>query len=223
MSKKLILFGTSAFGQIAYEYFTHDSEYEVVAFTVDKEFIEADEMFGLPVIAFEEIEKHYSPSEFEMNIALVYNNLNRVRKQKYYEAKKKGYKLANYLSSKAFIWRNVEFGDNNFIFEDNTIQPFVKIGSNNILWSGNHIGHHSTIADHNFISSHVVISGFCNIGDSCFMGVNSTVGNNINIGKDSLIGAGSLIVKDIPEQSLLKGTPTLRDSQTTFEKFGIKE
>ena len=99
MSKKLILFGTSAFGQIAYEYFTHDSEYEVVAFTVDKEFIEADEMFGLPVIAFEEIEKHYSPAEFEMNIALVYNNLNRVRKQKYYEAKKKGFKLANYLTT----------------------------------------------------------------------------------------------------------------------------
>ncbi len=223
MSKKLILFGTSAFGHIAYEYFTHDSDYEVVAFTVDKEFIETDELFGLPVIAFEEIENHFSPKEFEMNIALVYNNLNRVRKQKYYESKKKGYRLANYLSSRAFIWRNVEFGDNNFIFEDNTIQPFVKIGSNNILWSGNHIGHHSTIADHNFISSHVVISGFCNIGDSCFMGVNSTVGNNINIGKDSLIGAGSLIVKDIPEQSLLKGTPTVKDNQTTFEKFGIKE
>jgi sugar O-acyltransferase (sialic acid O-acetyltransferase NeuD family) len=222
-TKKLIIFGDSAFAEIAYEYFTYDSNYEVVAFTVSREFLKKDTLFDLPVVPFEEIASRYSPDQHEMHIALVYNQLNRIRIQFYNEAKSKGYKLANYISSKAFVWRNVEMGDNCFIFEDNTIQPFVKLGSNNVLWSGNHIGHHSVIGSHNFISSHVVISGFCEIGDANFMGVNSTMGNNLKLGNDCLIGSFVHIVKHISNGSLIKGTPNKPDEISTWERFKIRE
>lgn len=219
--KKLIIFGDSAFAEIAYEYFTHDSDYEVVAFTVSQEYLKKDSLFGLPIVPFEKVESIYSPLEHEMHIALVYINLNRVRIQFYSEAKNKGYTLANYISTRAFVWKNVEMGDNCFIFEDNTIQPFVKIGSNNVFWSGNHIGHHSKIGSHNFISSHVVVSGFCELGNANFMGVNSTMGNNLSIGSDCLIGSAVHIVKNIPDGSLIKGTPNKADETTTWEKFKI--
>lgn len=221
--KKLVLFGDSAFGEVAYEYFTHDSEYEVVAFTVSRAFLKKESLFGLPVVPFEDVEKLYPPASHHMHIALVYTQLNRIRKQFYFEAKAKGYTLANYVSTKAFVWRNVPLGDNCFIFEDNTVQPFVKLGSNIVLWSGNHIGHHSTVQSHCFISSHVVISGFCNIGESCFMGVNSTVGNNINIGDDCLIGSGALIVKDVPTGTLVKGPASKYDEVSVYEKFKIEK
>lgn len=221
--KKLIIFGDSAFAEIAYEYFTCDSEYEVVAFTVSKEYLTKTTLFNLPVVPFEDIEKEYKPDEYEMHIALVYNTLNRIRIKFYNEAKQKGYTLANYISSRAFVWRNVEIGDNCFVFEDNTIQPFVKIGSNNVFWSGNHIGHHSVIGSHNFISSHVVISGFCNIGDANFMGVNSTMGNNLSVGNDCLIGSSVHIVKNIADGVLMKGTPNMADQVTTYDKFNISK
>ena len=222
-NKKLVIFGDSAFAEIAFEYFTHDSDYEVVAFTVSKEFMKKDTLFGLPIVAFEEVEEMYSPEKFEMHIALIYNSLNRTRRRFYDEAKKKGYDLANYISSKAFVWSNVELGDNIFIFEDNTIQPFVKIGSNNVFWSGNHIGHHSAIGSHNFISSHVVISGFCKIGDYNFFGVNSTMGNNLNVGSDCLIGSSVHIVKHVSDGSLMRGTPTKVDEKSTWDKLGIEK
>jgi sugar O-acyltransferase (sialic acid O-acetyltransferase NeuD family) len=221
--KKIVLFGDSAFAEIAYEYFTHDSEYEVAAFTVSREFLKNDSLFGLPVVAFENIETIYPPSQFEMHIALVYVNMNRVRIRFYNEAKAKGYTLANYVSSRAFVWHNVTMGDNCFIFEDNTIQPFVRLGSNNVLWSGNHIGHHSVIGSHNFISSHVVISGFCEIGDANFMGVNATMGNNLKISNDCLVGSFCHIVKDVPSGKLLKGTPNKPEETSTWEKFGIRQ
>ncbi len=222
-TKKLVLFGDSAFAEIAYEYFTHDSEYEVVAFTVSKAYLKNDSLFGLPIVAFEEIEKSHPPTTHEMHIALVYIKMNRVRIQFYNEAKEKGYVLANYISSKAFVWHNVTFGDNCFVFEDNTIQPFVKIGNDNVFWSGNHIGHHSVIGNHNFISSHVVVSGFCQIGDANFMGVNSTMGNNLSIGSDCLIGSAVHIVKSVKEGSLIKGTPNVADERSTYERFGIEK
>lgn len=222
-TKKLILFGDSAFAEIAYEYFTYDSEYEVVAFTVTKEFLKKEILFDLPVIAFEEIQTNYPPGAHEMHIALVYNNMNRIRIQFYNEAKQKGYTLASYISSRSFVWKNVELGDNCFVFEDNTIQPFVKIGNDNVFWSGNHIGHHSVIGSHNFISSHVVISGFCTIGSSNFMGVNSTMGNNLAIGDDCLIGSAVHIIRPVKDGSLIKGAPSHPDEKTTYERYGIKK
>jgi sugar O-acyltransferase (sialic acid O-acetyltransferase NeuD family) len=221
-SKKLIIFGDSAFAEIAYEYFTYDSDYEVVGFTVSKDCLSKKTLFGLPVIPFEEIEIHHPPSECDLHVALVYNLLNRIRIRFYLESKNKGYKLANYISSKAFVWHNVLVGDNVFIFEDNTIQPFVKIGSNNVFWSGNHIGHHSEIGSNNFISSQVVISGFCKIGDNNFLGVNSTMGNNLNLGSDCLVGSAVHIVKNVCSGSLIKGAMSNIDSISTWDKFGIQ-
>ncbi|MFN4915159.1 MAG: acetyltransferase [Sphingomonadales bacterium] len=222
-TKKLIIFGDSAFAEIAFEYFMHDSNYEVIGFTVSREHLVKDNLFGLPVVPFEDVENIFPPTEFEMYIALVYNSLNRIRRRFYYEAKEKGYKLANYISSRSFVWFNLDIGDNVFIFEDNTIQPFVRIGSNNVFWSGNHIGHHSTIGSHNFISSHVVISGFCNVGDNNFFGVNTTVGNNLHIGDDCLLGAFVHVVKNIESGSFIKGTPSSVENLTTWDKFKISK
>ncbi len=219
--KKLVIFGDSAFAEVAYELFTHDSEYEVAAFTVGREYHKRDALFGVPVVPLDEIVSRFPPGNHEMFVALVYNNLNRDRIRCYQKAKELGYRLASYVSSRAFVWKNVEMGDNVFIFENNVVQPFVKLGSNLILWSGNHIGHHSTIGSHCFISSHVVISGFVSVGEACFFGVNSAVGNNLEVGKDCLVGAGALLVKDAPAGSLFRGPAASPESASTWEKFGV--
>ena len=203
-NKSLILVGDSYFAEIAYEYFTHDSEYNVKAFAVEKEFRDKDQLFGLPVVDLENIEHDYPPDTHEAFIALTYAQLNRVRTRLCSVMKDKGYSLASYVSSEAFVWSNVEIGENVFIFEDNTVQPFVKIGNNTILWSGNHIGHHSTIKNNVFISSHVVISGLVTVGDNCFIGVNSTVANDVCIGQDCFLGAACMIAKDLPDKAFAK-------------------
>jgi sugar O-acyltransferase (sialic acid O-acetyltransferase NeuD family) len=193
---KIIIFGQGLYAEIVNQYLTDDSEYEVVAFTLDDEYIKEDTYLGLPMVPFSKVQELYPPDEYFMHIGLSYTNLNHLREERYYEAKAKGYTLPTYISSKATILTKYPIGDNCFIFEDNTIQPFVKIGNNIILWSGNHIGHHGEIQDHNFISSHVVISGQCLIKSNCFIGVNSTIAHGVTIETENLIGAGSYIAKN---------------------------
>lgn len=200
--KKIVIFGTGDIAQIANYYFETDTEFEVVAFTVDKNYITSDTFENKPLIAFEEIENFYNPADYFMFIATSYAKLNKVRESKYNEAKAKGYQLATYVSSRCSYMSQYSCGDNCFIFEDNTIQPFVKIGNNVTLWSGNHIGHHSTIDDHNFISSHVVISGHCHIKSFCFLGVNATLHNNITIEEENIIAAGAIISKNTAKQDV---------------------
>ena len=202
---KLVIVGDSAFAEVAYEYFTHDSPYEVVAFAVEREFRRQEELFGLPVVPFEELAAHFPPATHAFYAALVYTQGNALRRRLYEAAKAKGYAPASYVSSRAFVWRNVEIGEHCFVFENNVVQPFVKLGSNVVLWSGNHIGHHSSIGDHCFVSSHVVVSGFVHIGQSCFLGVNSTFANNLEVGNDCFIGAGALVVGDVGDGEKVKG------------------
>ncbi len=193
--EEIVIFGSGDIAQIANYYFKTDSNYKVVAFTVDRAYVKETEFEGLPVVPFDELPAKYPPSKFKLFIAVSYANLNKFREQKYHESKALGYELVSYVSSKCSYLTPYQHGDNCFIFEDNTIQPFVKIGNNVTLWSGNHIGHHSTIHDHNFISSHVVVSGHCIINSNSFIGVNSTLGHQVEIGKENIIGAGSIITK----------------------------
>ncbi len=200
--EKLIIFGTASFAEVAYYYFTHDSNYQVVAFTLDGEYIKEEEKFGLPVVSFDVIQEKYPPKEYEMFIAIGYSHLNTARAKKYYEAKEKKYKLASYVCSKSVTWPDLTIGDNCFIFENQTIQPYVKIGDNVIIWSGNHIGHHSIIKDHCFITSHVVISGHCIIEPYCFLGVNSTIIDGIKVEEGTTLGAGAIITKNTSPYSI---------------------
>ncbi|WP_096779600.1 acetyltransferase [Zobellella denitrificans] len=220
---EIIIFGCGETALLAYEYFTHDSEYEVVAFTVDKEFLNESSLFGLPVIATEEIVKKYPPECYGAFVAASSTKLNRVRKQLYMKAVGLGYELVSYVSSRAFVWQNVKIGQNCFILEDNTLQPFTEVGNNVVMWSGNHLGHRSVIKDHCFISSHCVISGFCEIGESSFLGVNSTLEDGVKLDDDNFIGAASLIQKSSACRALYQERQTDISKVTTHKLFRIKE
>jgi len=210
MKNPLVVFGSSEIAQLARFYFSTESDYEVVAFTVDSSHLTNTTFCGLPVIAFEEISKEYGPDQYDLFIAIGYSKLNAIRKEKFLAAKGMGYRLASFISSHATVLNDGCFGENCFIFEDNTIQPFVTIGNNVTLWSGNHIGHHSTIKDHCFITSHVVVSGGVEIGEQCFIGVNATLRDHIKIGEKCVIGAGALLLADAEPEGVFIGTATNR-------------
>lgn len=216
---KLIIVGDRVFAEIAHEYFTHDSDYEVVAFSVERDHLRGETFRGLPMVPFETLAETYDPSEHSVYVAVTYLHFNRVRARLAAEAKAKGYALASYVSSRAFVWRNVELGEHCFVFEDNTVQPFVRIGDNAILWSGNHIGHHSRVGDNCFISSHVVISGGVEVGDNTFLGVNTTVVNDVSIGADCWVGPAVTVTRDVaPDSFLTPAKSTLRD-ESARERF----
>lgn len=202
MNKKLIIIGNTGNAKLAHYYFETDSEYEVVAFSVNKKFIKEEEYCNLPVVAFESIESLYPKDQFHLFVAIGYTNMNKIREKMYTSCKQKGYFLPNYISSKSSFLTSEPIGDNNFILEDNTIQPFVKIGNNNVFWSGNHIGHDTFIGDNNFITSHVVVSGFCKISNNTFIGVNATLRDSITIESETLIAAGATIMKSTNHQEV---------------------
>lgn len=208
MNKQIVIFGTSDLARLNYHYLMQDSAYEVAAFTVDLEHIANDVFMGLPLIPFETVEAEYPPDSYQLSILLSYRNLSRLRAQKFYEAKAKGYQLATFVSSKAALSPACEIGENCFIYEHTVIQPEAKIGDNVVLSPGTVVGHNSRIEDHCFCGAYATILANVTIGQSCFLGTNSTVTNNVTIGRESILGACSLISKNLDEKSVCVVPPT---------------
>lgn len=218
---KVIIFGNGQLAEIAAWYILNGVPHGIIsAFTVDSSYIKESAFHNRPVIPFEEIETRYPPTEYRMLVMMSYANVNQLRRKKYLEAKGKGYSFVTFVHQDVKV-NGACVGENTFIFEDNTIQPFVTIGNDCILWSGNHIGHHTTIKNHVFISSHVVVSGSCEIGERAFLGVNATLRDNIKVGEGCVVGAGALILHDTEPDSVHIGHEAILGRKRASELKGI--
>ena len=215
---KIIIFGVMDTAELAHYYLTHDSEHEVVAFTVSREYLTDSTFRGLPVVAFEDVETVFPPQDFQFFAPMTGRGMNRNRERIYLEAKAKGYSFISYVSSKATLFGN-SIGENCFILEDNTIQPFTTIGNNVVLWSGNHIGHHGQIKDHVFFTSHVVMSGHCVIEPYCFFGVNSTIRDFLHVATGTLLGMASALYKDTDAWGVYIGNPARKLPKPSHETY----
>lgn len=202
---KLVIFGSAEIASLALFYFRQDSDWDVVAFTVDDDYVQGDSFEGLPLLAFSEARKRFPPESVSMHVALSYSRLNQLRQAKYNDAKAAGYQLASYVCSRSVFWPDLSIGDNCFILENQTIQPTVKIGNNVMIWSGNHLGHGTHIKDHVYIASHVCISGHCVIGERTFMGVNCTTADFVNVGADCFVTMDVGITRDLPDGAVVLG------------------
>lgn len=216
---KVIIFGVKDTAELAHFYLSTDSEHDVVAFCVNREYKDCNYFKGLPVFEFETVEEHFPVQEFKFFAPMTAKKMNKLRENTYLQIKRKGYDLVSYVSSKATVYSPELIGENCFILEDNTIQPFTKIGNNVVLWSGNHIGHHGTIGDHVFFTSHVVMSGHCMVNNNCFFGVNSTIRDYLNVAKGTLLGMASALTKDTEEWGVYIGNPATLKNKKSFKVY----
>ena len=214
---KVIIFGTRDLAQLAKFYLESDTEHEVVAFTAHSAYLpESKSYLDLPVIPFEDLETSYPPKKYSLFAPITGQNLNKFREKIYLDGKKKGYDFVSYVSTRATVLTD-SIGENCFILEDNTIQPYVQIGNNIVAWSGNHFGHHSIIKDHVFVTSHVVISGHCKIDSYSWFGVNSTIADGTYIAEGTVVAMGSVITKDTDAYGLYMGVPGKKQAKSSLD------
>jgi sugar O-acyltransferase (sialic acid O-acetyltransferase NeuD family) len=216
---KVIIFGVLDTAELAHFYLTNDSEYEVVAFTVHREFMGGTQFHGLPIVPFEDVETLFPPAEHKFFAPMTGRKMNKNREKVYFDAKAKGYEFISYVSSKATVWMPELIGENCFILEDNTIQPFTKIGNNCVLWSGNHIGHHGEIKDHVFFTSQVVLSGHCVVESYSFFGVNATIRDYLTIAEGTLVAMAASVVKNTEPWGVYVGNPAEKKPSPSYKVY----
>ena len=203
--EKVVVYGNGPVAHSAYLKLTYDSPYEVVAFTVDQEYITEDKLNELPVVPFAQVISLYPPDEYKMLIAVGYVKGNKLRAERYHQAREMEYRLISNVSSAAMVSPGIIMGDNCMINAQSIISPNVSIGNNVIIGAGTFIGHDTVIKDHCFIGDRVAIAGGVTIEPYCFLGIGSTIRNKVSIARECIIGAGALILQDTQEREVYMG------------------
>ena len=207
--EKIVLFGTSEGSKLVHFDLSRDPNYEVVAFTVDRAYIQEEKFCGLPIVPFEEVETMYPPADFKMFVAIYANGMNKIRAEKYNSAKEKGYTLISYVHPKAMMADDLVMGDNCFISEGVIGRPNLTLGNDIIVMAGVFLGHYTVIQDHCFIGNRAVVMGAVKVESYCVIGPNATILEDLTIAAECIIGGGSVIHANTKEKEVYKANPAI--------------
>ncbi len=208
--EKVVIYGNKSMARESFFYLKNYSHYEVVGFTVDREYLESDSLCNLPILPFDAVESAFPPNGHKMLIAVGYVHNNKIRKERYFRSKEMGYNLINFLSPHSIMQPETSIGDNCIIGHYTVISPDAKIGNNVIIANGCMIAHDVTIGDHCFFSPGVSVAGSVDIGSGSYLGANATIRNKVSIGKECVIGAGAIILETIEDRSVFIGEPATK-------------
>ena len=218
--KKLIIFGLTEMAKIATYYFEKDSDYEVVAYTVETAYKTTDSYLDKPVYLFETLEQEMPPEQYDLFVAIGPTQMSGIRKKICLAAKEKGYFLASYVSSRAVC--NSPVGENSFVADMVVISPYVKIGMGNYLWEYCYVGNDSKIGDFNYFAPHSVVGTYCEIQNQVILGTGAVINTRILVRNESMIGASCYISKDTKETGVY-GEKSSKLYMTGSDRINIAE
>ncbi|MGD9896695.1 MAG: acyl-ACP--UDP-N-acetylglucosamine O-acyltransferase [Candidatus Methylacidiphilaceae bacterium] len=98
----------------------------------------------------------------------------------------------------------VVIGEGNVIREHVTIHRGAKpesetrIGDDNYLMAGCHVGHNCLVGDRAILVNHVLLAGYVQVGDRAFLGGASVFHQHVRIGELVMVRGGVRIGMDIP-------------------------
>jgi sugar O-acyltransferase (sialic acid O-acetyltransferase NeuD family) len=140
-------------------------------------------------------------------IAIGSTRSNSVRMKLYDKVKEMGFTVPALTHPGTIIANDVLYAEGVQVMAGAVIQTATQVGENTIINTAAVVDHDCRIGKHVHICPGVVMSGGCLIDDQSFVGAGATVIQGIRIGKGSVVGAGSVVVKDLPENSVVKGIP----------------
>lgn len=113
-----------------------------------------------------------------------------------------------YISKEATIGSfDVNIGVGTIIMQGVRLTNSITIGRGCLVNLNCTVGHDTKIGDFVEISPNANISGRCSIGNLTSIGTNAIVLPDVNIGSNCVIGAGTLVLKDVPNNSVVVGVP----------------
>ena len=118
-----------------------------------------------------------------------------------------GFGCATLIHPAATLGYDVRVGAGTVICAGVRVTTNILLGRHVHLNNNTTVGHDCTLADYVTANPLVSISGGVSIGSESMLGTNSTVLQQLSIGDRSVVGAGSCVVRDVPDDTVVKGVP----------------
>ena len=115
--------------------------------------------------------------------------------------------FATVIHPTAFVSPSARLAPGTVVLQNATIASNVRIGSQVMILPNSIVSHDCIVGDHTCIAGGVSISGHVTIQETCYLGTGSCLRSRITVGARSLVGMGSVVLRDIPENTVVVGNP----------------
>jgi len=116
-------------------------------------------------------------------------------------------RFATVVHPTAVVSDHVSLGRGVAIMPQTFISPGVRLGNHSQLFAQGFIGHNTIIGEMVFLTANSHTGSWIVIENGAHIGIMSTSMERITIGKYSIIGAGALVTRDVPEYTIVVGSP----------------
>lgn len=203
---KSVIIGAGKYGEVYLQYL-RETNVEIVGFLDDNPGEHGKIIGGVEVMGDSSLLMSLASTH---GIKAVYCPIgsNKVRVKFLRQAKFLGYVTPNYIHPSVIISPDVKIGEGVYILPGSIIMPCTEIRDYCMISMGVKVAHH------NLLDEGVFLSTGCNFGASIhakkysYCGIGSTIMTGISfLGENCLIGAGAVVIKDVPDNTVIVGNP----------------
>lgn len=115
--------------------------------------------------------------------------------------------LVTLIHPQSYVSSYASLGMGSVVFAQAVLNFGSSVGMGGIVNTGATIDHGSRLGDYVHISPGAHLGGDVEIGDRTWVGIGSSVRNGIAIGHDAIVGAGATVIRNVPDDQTVVGTP----------------
>lgn len=163
---------------------------------------------GIPVIGSDDL----LPGLFESGIRQAFIGVgslgeNDIRRNLYFKARQLGFKITPCMHPSAIVSPSAVLGEGPTIMAGAVISTAARIGANVIVNTGAIIEHDCLLEDHSHVAPGAQLGSAVTVGEGAHIGIGASVRQCIHIGRNAIVGAGAVVVRDVPENTVVVGVP----------------
>lgn len=200
---ELVIIGAGSGGRLISEFIKQQENFKILGFLDDNKALQGKKVNGFKVIGTSANLKKFSGSGFVVSVGTKM----KARGSLFKKAMAAGLIPVNLIHSSAVVDKTAVIGRGVIILPNCVVGPFSRIGDNSFVFSSCVIEHDCVLSENVYLSPAVSLAGNVRISRNTFLGIDSCVIEGIRIGSRVIVGAGSVVLKNVPDNSVVCGVP----------------
>ena len=201
--EQLVVIGAGGHAQSVLEVLTEPGQpYEIVGM-LDEQYKEIVNLLGLPLLG----DISFAQKLFHDGIKNAFIALGSNSDRKALSESLELFHFPAFISKHALVAKNTSVGAGSIIMPGACLRRGVRVGKHCIVNTNACIDHEGILGDYVHVAPGCSLSGKVFLDDGVFLGTGSCVIDRIKVGKWSTVGAGGTVIKDLPANVLVVGTP----------------